>query len=101
VEKVRNSEDKSVPDRPATSKPAQPAKPTASDILGLKQKRTKGRQAVSLEMEVDQYLSNPDSGTSILDFWQVVLILSNYIDFSRVTNLQCRNININILAFSA
>lgn len=81
--KVRNSEEKpAVPDRPATSKPpAQPAKPTASDILGLKQTQTKGRQQVSLEMEVDQYLSNPDTGTSILDFWQVVIILSNYISF--------------------
>ena len=42
--KVHNSEEKpAVPDQPATSKPpAQPAKPTASDILGLKQTRTKG-----------------------------------------------------------
>jgi hypothetical protein len=30
-------------------------------------------------MEVDQYLSDPNSGTSILNFWQVVLILSTYI----------------------
>ena len=89
MEKVRNSEEKpAVPDRPATSKPpAQPAKPTASDILGLKQPRTKGRQQVSLEMEVDQYLSNPDTGTSILDFWQVVITLSIIFDFSQLTNL--------------
>ena len=76
MKKVHDSEDKSsVPDRVA-SKPAQPTKPTASDILGLKRTQTKGRKPISLEMEVDQYLSNPNSGTSILDFWQVV---SNYI----------------------
>jgi hypothetical protein len=84
VKKVRDScsEEKSaIQDRPPASKPAaQPAsaQPTASDILGLKRTRTIGKQPVSLEMEVDQYLSNPNSGTSILDFWQVVLILSNY-----------------------
>lgn len=82
--KVQNtcSEDRSatsIPGRPATSKPAQPARATASDILGLKRTRTTGRQTVSLEMEVDQYLSDPNSGTSILDFWQVVLIPSIYI----------------------
>ena len=75
IVKVRDSsasEDRSaIPSRPATSKPAEA---TASDILGLKRK--KGSHYVSLEMEVDQYLSNPNSGTSILDFWQVV---SNYI----------------------
>lgn len=85
--KVRDScsEDKSVPglpDRlgPARSKPVQAAQPTASDILGLNRPRTVGRQAISLEMEVDQYLSNPNFGTSILNFWQVniVLILTNY-----------------------
>jgi hypothetical protein len=68
-----------IPGRPATSKPAQPAKATASDILGLKRTRTPGSQAISLEMEVDQYLSNPNSGTNILNFWQVILILSTYI----------------------
>ena len=77
MEKVRDSEDKSaVPDRAAALKPAQQTKPTASDILGLKRTQTKGRKPIYLEMEVDQYLSNPNSGTSILDFWQVV---SNYI----------------------
>ena len=84
VEKVRNtsSDDPSsaVPDQPA---PPKPAVPSASDILGLTrgrlgQRAMMGRQPVSLEMEVDQYLSNPNSGTSILDFWQVVLILTSY-----------------------
>ena len=92
------SEDRSaIPSQPATSKPAQP-KPeaTASNILGLKQKQTMGRQAISLEMEVDQYLSNPNSGTSILDFWQVLILLT-YIHMYDFTNLWCRNININIL----
>ena len=73
------SEDSAIPGRPATSKSAQPAQATASDILGLKRTRTAGRQTISLEMEVDQYLSDPNSGTSILNFWQVVLILSTYI----------------------
>jgi hypothetical protein len=82
--KVRDlcSEDRSsaVPDRlAARPKPAQAAQPTASDILRLNRPRTVGRQAISLEMEVDQYLSNPNSGTSILGFWQVVLILTNYL----------------------
>ena len=72
----KDSDRSSIPSRPAASKSAQPPVATASDILGLKRKQTTGRQAVSLELEVDQYLSNPNSGTSILDFWQVV---SNYI----------------------
>ena len=91
--KVRDScsEDRSaIPSQAATSKPAQPARPeataSASDILGLKRKKAMGRQAVSLEMEVDQYLSNPNSGTSILDFWQVVLIPSTYIHMNDFTN---------------
>ena len=82
MDKVREScsEDKSssVSDRPATSKSAQHAQPTASDILGLKWPQTTGKQTLSLEMEVDQYLSNPNTGTSTLDFWQVVLIPTNY-----------------------
>jgi hypothetical protein len=73
------SEDSAIPGRSATSKSAQPAQATALDILGLKRTRTAGRQTISLEMEVDQYLSDPNSGTSILNFWQVVLILSTYI----------------------
>jgi hypothetical protein len=73
--KVQDTCSEAIPGRPVTSKPAQPAKATASDILGLKRKGTAGRQTISLEMEVDQYLSNPNSGTSILNFWQVVLIL--------------------------
>jgi hypothetical protein len=80
--KVRDSyaEDKSsaVPDRPAARpKPAQAIQLTASDILKLNRPRAVGRQAISLEMEVDQYLSNPNCGASILGFWQVVLILTN------------------------
>jgi len=78
------SEDKSstIPNQPAPSKPAQP---TAADILGLKRQQISGRQPISLEMEVDQYLSNPNSGTSILNFWKVVLIFHNlYFDFSLI-----------------
>ena len=82
-----DSDRSSIPSRPAASKSAQPPVATASDILGLKRKQTTGRQAVSLELEVDQYLSNPNSGTSILEFWQVVLIRSIYIHMYDFTNL--------------
>jgi len=34
-----------------------------------------------LEQEVDQYLSNSNSGTSILSFWQVVNFL--YVSYDR------------------
>lgn len=81
LEKVRDSypeEKSSVPDRSvARPKPAQAAQLTASDILKLNRPRNVGRQAITLEMEVDQYLSNPNCGTSTLGFWQVVLILTN------------------------
>jgi hypothetical protein len=53
---------------PAASKPS---KSSAADILGLKRQRTGAKQGISLENEVDQYLSNPEDGTGILEFWQV------------------------------
>jgi hypothetical protein len=45
--------------------------PTAADILRLKRTRAPAEQAISLEMEVDQYLSDSNEGTGILEFWQV------------------------------
>lgn len=49
-----------------------PIKPTAKEILNLHRPRTnKASQEVSLEMEVDQYLSDPNEGTGTLEFWQV------------------------------
>jgi hypothetical protein len=67
---------------PAPAQPAQPiqipktSQPTAKEILGLRRTRTAagtaGSQATSLEMEVDQYLSDPNEGTGIiLEYWQV------------------------------
>jgi len=58
------------------AKPAQPARkpsqPTAADILQLNRIRPAGKQtAISLEMEVDQYLSDPDQGSGIVEYWQV------------------------------
>jgi hypothetical protein len=45
------------------------------DILGLNQV-TSTQPKVSLEKEVDQYLSNPNSGSGMLAFWQVINVLS-------------------------
>jgi len=66
-----------VPDHSAPSKSSQP---TAADILGLNRQRNTARQKEnSLEMELDQYLSDPNQGTGILEYWQVDLIfLSPY-----------------------
>jgi hypothetical protein len=52
--------------------PTKPSRPTAADILGLNRQRNVGQQKISLEMEVDQYLSNSNEGTGVLEFWQVV-----------------------------
>ena len=83
MKKVRNrsSENKSS----STSGHTAPSKPSsrpklAADILKLNwQPTSESRQpTISLEMEVDQYLSDPNQGTGILEFWQVVLIFLNY-----------------------
>lgn len=59
-----------VPNQPAATKQSQP---TAADILGLKRQRTAGQQkTIPVEKEVDQYLSDSNSGTGILEFWQVI-----------------------------
>jgi hypothetical protein len=44
------------------------------DILGLNQV-TSTQPKVSSEKEVDQYLSNPNSGSGMLAFWQVINVL--------------------------
>lgn len=49
-----------------------PSQPTAKEILGLRRPRAnKTSQKVSLETEVDQYLSDTNEGTGIMEFWQV------------------------------
>jgi hypothetical protein len=42
------------------------------EILKLKRQRNAGSQSISVEMEVDQYLSDSNEGTGTLEFWQVV-----------------------------
>jgi hypothetical protein len=60
---------------PDHSAPSKSSKPTALDILGLNRQRNTGRQReISLEIELDQYLSDPNQGTGILEYWQVDLI---------------------------
>lgn len=51
-----------------------------------------------MEMEVDQYLSDPNQGTDILHFWQVILNFHNFYS-NFLTNKHFRNINIDILGF--
>ena len=55
------------------SKPAKPAKPTPADILGLKTQKSSSTTQTnhSLEAEVQEYFSNPEYGSSIIEFWQV------------------------------
>jgi len=71
MEKLHPYFESSVPAKPA--RPAQkPSQPTAADILQLNRIRPAGKQtAISLEMEVDQYLSDPDQGSGIVEYWQV------------------------------
>jgi hypothetical protein len=58
----------------APSQIPKPSQPTAQEILHLHRVRNnKTSQEVSLEMEVDQYLSDPNQGTGILEYWQVRL----------------------------
>jgi hypothetical protein len=82
-EKVRNrsSEDKSSSTSGHTAPPKPSSRPKlAANILKLNRQPTSesGQPTISLEMEVDQYLSDPNQGTGILEFWQVVLIFVNY-----------------------
>lgn len=73
-EKVRASA--SIDAKPvASSRAAGPksSRPTAIDILKLPRPQTAGQQqTIPIETEVDQYLSDPNEGTGIVEFWQVV-----------------------------
>jgi hypothetical protein len=100
VEKLRAStaeDPRIVPDQSAS----RPSRPTAADILGLNRQRATGKQGVmSLEMELDQYLSDPNSGTGILEYWQVNLINSKESQFFSLIHITIfRNISIASLAF--
>jgi hypothetical protein len=53
------------------------------DILGLNQV-TSTQPKVSLEKEVDQYLSNHNSGSGMLAFWQVINVLSAICFFAKL-----------------
>ena len=68
--------------------PIKPSQPTAADILGLNRQRNLGhKKTVSLEMEVDQYLSDPNQGTGILEYWQVDLFSWLIYIFICITNV--------------
>jgi hypothetical protein len=70
--------------------PTKPSQPTAADILGLNRQRNLGqKKTVSLEMEVDQYLSDPNQGTGILEYWQVDLFSRPIYIPICITNVHC------------
>jgi hypothetical protein len=48
-------------------------------ILGMDRGRRPTGQPRSIEREVDQYLNDPEEGTSPLEFWQVRLHFIDYI----------------------
>lgn len=58
---------------PARVPASKPSKPSAADILRLN--RPSAQQTLPVEMEVDQYLSDPDTGSGTLEFWQVIFLL--------------------------
>ena len=80
--------------RPVVPKPSQKG---AADILGLKRTRMTAQQGISIEMEVDQYLSNPNQGTGILEFWQVMWSIFGLV---RCSNVYLRSTNFNTLGYS-
>jgi hypothetical protein len=53
------------------------------DILGLN-RVTSSKPEVTLEKEVDQYLSNPNAGSGILAFWQVICVPSAIGCFTKI-----------------
>ena len=89
-----------IPAQPAPSKSSQP---TAADILGLNRQWGIWQQPVSLEMEMDQYLSDSNQGTGTLEFWQVILTFLQSIPhlFSLICIYYFRNIKIDILTSSS
>jgi len=75
-----SSEDKSSSTSGQTAPPKPSSRPKlAADILKLNRQLTSesGQPTISLGLEVDRYLSDPNQGTGILEFWQVVLIFMN------------------------
>ena len=56
---------------------------TAMDILGPNQV-TSTKPKISLEKEVDQYLSNPNSGSGMLASWQIMNVLSAICCFAKL-----------------
>lgn len=87
---------------PDHSAPLKPSRPTAADILGLNRQRNTGRQReISLEMELDQYLSDPNQGTGILEYWQVGIIFLTPYNLNLFTDMHIiyRNITIATLIF--
>jgi len=53
------------------------------DILGLN-RVSSSKPEVTLEKEVDQYLSNANAGSGILAFWQVICVLSAIRCFTKI-----------------
>jgi hypothetical protein len=59
------------------------SQPTAMDILGLN-RVTSSKPEVTLKKEVGQYLSNPNTGSGILAFWQVICVPSAIGCFTKI-----------------
>jgi len=53
------------------------------DILGLN-RVTSSNPGVTLEKGMDQYLSNPNAGSGILAFWQVIYVPSAIGCFAKI-----------------
>ena len=65
-----------------------PSRLTSADILGLNRQRAAGKQRImSVEMELDKYLSDSNSGTGILEYWQVNLIILTPSNLNFFTNM--------------
>jgi hypothetical protein len=47
----------------------------AAAILGLNQRRKRGQEN-TVEAEVDKYLNDHESGTNLVTFWQVCVLVS-------------------------
>ena len=65
-----------------------PSRLTSADILGLNRQQAAGKQRImSVEMELDKYLSDSNSGTGILEYWQVNLIILTPSNLNFFTNM--------------
>ena len=54
---------------------------TSANILGLNRQQTSEQPRVSIETEIDQYLTDPGQGAGILEFWQVIVFLQLFCSF--------------------